>query len=558
MVAWLAILALVIVARVWAVFTENINWDEFAFLQRAAISARTGDVVGGGRPGLGTLLLIPFAEGCRSAVNALVQARLLWTAMVIAAGVAFWFMLQQVVPKSPHRWLSLATGTSLWIMAPHFMRFSTQVRTDQPAILFGLLGGLALLASRRRILWAVVAGVLLAVGFLFTQKLLYVGGLVAVATAGQLLIVGEWHRRREAGRLLVSAAAFLIVIAAYAQFAQDAAGGPALLPVSDGLDTFDYYRDFVGWRFYREMVPYLVPQLLVFVCLILLSSDWLRDRTRHGRQLAVAWGVTLMGVAVLLVHAGRFPYFYMVLGLFPAAAGALITGPILERLQKRDHRLIFLSSIWVPLAAMALVQAMDLAIDTQSHQRDTLAFIDRNFAPDARGFNGRAALACRNDPDPFPVRFNQHIRKQFAGDAGVRQTGLMISEFRMRPVMFMIAPGIGEPYPRELWEFWGTRYVRYSGTVFVPGRYVSGEPGWTDVFEVIVPGEYVWRSGADPSIPLLVGGRLLEPGSSIVFNQPGTLPIALPAGGEGMLSLALPEPPGAASLPFFLPMSRTW
>jgi hypothetical protein len=227
----------------------------------------------GGRPGLGTLILIPFADGCRNAIDALVQARVLWTAMVVASAVAFWLLLRSVLPPSPHRAVALATGLGLWVLAPAFVRFSIQIRTDQPAILFGLLGGLALIASRRRIHWAPIAGLLLGIGFLFTQKLLYIAGLVGVLAIGQLLILDDWRTRREVWRAGLAGAAFLLVVLGFRAVMTRAGSPPAMLPIAGPLNEFAFYRERFGWWQYIAMLPTLIPQMVAAgACLVAATA----------------------------------------------------------------------------------------------------------------------------------------------------------------------------------------------------------------------------------------------------------------------------------------------
>jgi hypothetical protein len=59
-VALWTVIALVGLARIIAIFTQNVARDEFLFRYRAVASIRSGDVIGHGRPGLGTLVLMPL------------------------------------------------------------------------------------------------------------------------------------------------------------------------------------------------------------------------------------------------------------------------------------------------------------------------------------------------------------------------------------------------------------------------------------------------------------------------------------------------------------------
>jgi len=241
-----AAVAAILAMRIRAIFSLNVNWDEFALLQRAILTEESGRIVGGGRPGLATLVLLPFAAECANAVDAIVRARMLWTVMVLASVGAFWLILREIVPESKYRGLAIGLGLSVWAIAPVFLRTSTQVRTDQPAVLFGLLGGLALLASRRHPAWALAAGGLLGIGFLFSQKLVYVAALVGLLAAGQLLLRGDWSARREAARALLAGGAFFLVVLGYRELTMRLAGGAPILPLEGQLRSFEFYREFIN------------------------------------------------------------------------------------------------------------------------------------------------------------------------------------------------------------------------------------------------------------------------------------------------------------------------
>jgi hypothetical protein len=546
---WAFLLA-VGVARVAAVTTQNVNWDEFLLLQRVVISVRRGEVLGGGRPGLGTLLLMPFAAGCRNAVDTLVQARVVWTGMVVAAAVAFWFVLRNVVPPSPHRPMALLTGLALWVLAPPFLQASNQVRTDQPAILFGLLGGLALLASRKAVWWAPVAGLLFAAGFAFSQQLLYVGTFVTVLAVGQLAMRGDWRPSRDIGRAAIVGVTCLTLLLVYRTAMDRFGGAPAMLPVAGQLTFFEFYREYFGWRLYKGMLPYLVPQLLVTACLIPATIPWLRGRSPYRPEILTAWAVLVVGIAILLFHAGRLPYFWMVLGLFPAAVGALILVPMLHHLRSHLAQGVFLTCIWLPLAALALGQAASMTVQRQAHQRESIEFVERSFPPDAHGFEGHTAFTCRDDPAPFPPMFAHTIVAEFGGEDRSQRAREFIARFREVPASFLVLP-VGQQYPQEVWDFWRTRYVHYYSTVHVPGRAIVGVAGWRDSMEVIVPGEYVWRTDAAGGPTLHVGTHVLESSQTVRLKR-GYQALRLSEGGEGMLVLALPEPPAPGTTQFYI------
>lgn len=536
------VLLLLLAGRIYAQFTESINWDEFALFQRAYVTWSTGNLVGGGRPGLGTLLLVPFAAACNNAITSIVQARFIWTLMTVAAVASLWALLTAAVPSSRYRRLAVITGVGLWCLAPPFLRYSIQVRTDQPAILLGLLGGVALLASRRQPALALVSGVAWAIGFLFSQKLIYVALLCGTLAIGRLFMDRDFQPRRDLLRAVLLSTAFFVVLTGYDALMSRVGSGVALLPVTGGLSVFEYYRRDYGWVLYRQLLPVLVPQLFVLALLAAATVISLRRRMPDkSRQLATAWGVATAGGAVITFHAARFPYFYMVLGLFIAAIAALLMPVLLERMSPGGRK-VLLSAVWVPLAFLAATQALLSMLDRQAVQRESLTFVDRNFPADARGFQPQGAFICRADPDPFPVRFRQNVVSEFRGPDAAERSARFIDEFRGRPVAFMIHPG---SYNDVIDEFWATRYVPYAAAVSVPGRRIV-EPGTE--FEPIVSGHYVWHS---PNADLRIDGALVRPGERVPLTAGRVYRLDVRPGEDGMLALALREPPSPQESSFF-------
>lgn len=533
--------------RTIAVFTLNINWDEFALLQRAELAARSGAVIGGGRPGLGTLVLMPLAAGCTDAIGALTTARLLWTFITAAAVWAFWRLLFVTLPPSPHRWMAAATGIALWCLAAPFLRFSVQLRTDHPAVLMGLLGGLVLVKSRVRPLLALAAGILFGVGFLFSQKLLYVGAITGVLALGHVMLRDDVRPAREAARAAATLAGFLVVVFLYRAIVSVHTAPPSLLPVGGAMRTFEYYREAIGWRFYRDMLPLIVPQIICFILWLGIGIYWLLRRGIPTKLMLVTLLVVATGTGVVLFHAARFQYSWIVLGLYPATLGALTLAAALPVLERSLHRLIVLMSIWIPLLATAAGQAAFTVIDDQAHQRASLRFVQRNFAFDARGHSGLGAFVCREDENPFPVWFHEHLTARFNSEPAASQTtDWLIREFRERPVVYFVGLQSWEQYPDRFKTFLDEHYVHYFGAVHLPGRSFSGGED-VQTFEVIVPGAYVWRS--DPAAtPLSVGGVSVPPGASVRLDA-GAYTVRSDA--PGMLVLAVEDSPAPDEQPFF-------
>lgn len=547
--------ALLLVALHLAVaFTENVNGDELGLLNRALVTSSTGEVQGGGRPGLGTLALVPFARNCADAVRAVVQARLFWTVFVVGAAVAFVILLRQFLPADRHRFTAILTALGLWILAPAFLEYSVQVRTDQAAICLGLWCGVALLASQRRRGWALVAGALFGLGFLFSQKAAYVGGLMGVLTLGRLAVDRNVDVPREAIRavlLLVGAAGVLLGYRVVA-----AAGGeaPALVALSGNLDSRAFYRSVFGYRYFVWMLPPLLPQVVALGLVAAVSVDWLRTRGQDGARIATAWGVVGFGLAVFLFHATRAPYFYLVVGLFPATAGGLVLGPVLRRLETPRERSLLLGVLWVPLAAVALYHVPDLLRDTQRPQREALAFVERNFSASAYGFQSYSLFMCRHDPEAFQFLNYRILDVYFGGPEGEARTEAMIRGFRSRPVSFLTLPASSQFIPSALRNFWLTHYTHYAHHIWVPGTSVQEtRSGSVGGFDAVVRGRYRWWP-EDTGARLLVDGAAVAPGQTVDLSV-GFHALGLPDGGGGRLMLDLAEPP---SDPPELPLFQPW
>ena len=113
-----------------AIYTESINWDEFALLARAERTVRLGEVVGGGRPGLATLLLIPFVRNCTDSVIAVVHARIAWQVFTLGylAGVFVLVRRWFVYSRNGSSGTSQATlAVVLLAFLPAFVTWSVQV-----------------------------------------------------------------------------------------------------------------------------------------------------------------------------------------------------------------------------------------------------------------------------------------------------------------------------------------------------------------------------------------------------------------------------------------------
>ncbi len=90
------VIAAVVGVRVAAVFTVAVNWDEFALLNNARLTAETGQLQAGGRPGLASVLLLPFVADCDDEVDVIRRARGLWLAITFALLAGFAALIAQL------------------------------------------------------------------------------------------------------------------------------------------------------------------------------------------------------------------------------------------------------------------------------------------------------------------------------------------------------------------------------------------------------------------------------------------------------------------------------
>jgi len=342
-----AILAVTLAAlHLVAVFTESVNWDEFAFLFRGNRSLRTGSLELGGRPGLALLALLPFAGGCDDSVSAIRSARLLWSLVTFASVAGLFYLLRNALPLptvSEPRWHRAAFAVAFLVLVPVWLRWSLQIRTDQWAIAFILWGGVCLLASKERSSWlSALAGGLMMCGYLATQKAVYVSALVGTVVLGHHLIAREWRWKRELGRvglmMLGGAMVFYVYKLGVSLFNQP------YTPISAGVgisifEVFAWYRKWVGFRVYEAMLPTLWPHM-IFLGVLIATSSWAiyerlfrrkqPPRVTRWRELMVAWALLALGYKIMTFHASAFPYFWLTLGLFPAAAVFFAYGPAAE------------------------------------------------------------------------------------------------------------------------------------------------------------------------------------------------------------------------------------
>lgn len=549
----LAVLAAtLLVLQILAVRTETVNWDEFGLLFRAHESMRTGHLLAGGRPGLASIVAIPTVRGCTDGVSAVRTARYVWlvfTALLIAGT---WTLLRKFCRRSASPALAASLGTGLLVLVPVFLRWSLQVRADQPALAASVWSGVVLLGKRRRWEHALAAGCLLGMGYLFSQKAFYIGLLVIVLAAGDVFVDREWRMARELRRAAAFAGGGLLSLAIYRLLVSRFFALPPVNTWDTVTVDFPGYRSSIGFNAYVGMLPTLVPHAVLVA--LLAWATWrgrpLRE-SPEGRTLIVAWAVIALGVAVGVFHAGAFPYFWMTLGIFPAVAIALGFDRVLQLLDAPRDRVGLVALIGLLLAIPSLRASLLLQEDSQTPQRMALEFVARNFAPEDRGFQPESALFCRLDPAPFPTFFSQEIVAGFYRAEARANIASFLQEFRTRPIRFLVSSIRLQHFPAEVRRFWALHYVPYRDNVFVPGRELEGEEGTEVSLDILVPGRYRWwpslAAGADA---VSIDGAPIAPHADL-FLEAGPHTARMPRQAHGWLTLALRDPPGDGPFPPF-------
>jgi hypothetical protein len=542
------------VLRLAAIRAENVNWDEFALLDRVARSFESQQLLAGGRPGLAVVHLMPLVEGCEDEIATIRRARWLWTGWTILLLAGFWRLMVIVRRAAPHPWRGAALAVGMLVLVPVFLRWSIQVRTDQPALACALWGGVAMLASRRRPALAAVAGALFAIGFLFSQKAVYAVALVGLLTVAELVVERDLRWRREIGRGLQCGLTAAAAAVLYLWLVSTWREQPTLVDFEAGFDVFDFYRRAVGNRVYLGMLPtlgghFVFGALFAVACLFAVGR---RGRGGGVPSLAVALALLLLGWAVARFHAGAFPYFWMTLGLFPAAVAGYALEAAVDWLPGRRAQLGAVGVIAALLVASGLPAAVRLLADTQSVQAESLAFIGRHFGPGEVGFHPERAPFCRALESPFPTYFSQHIVFRFRGDQGEENTQTFLEEFRTRHVRYILDSHRLRQFPAPILRFWARNYGIYHSRVLLPARPLAGTAGEEEVFEAVAPGPYTWHQRPEEGMgSLAVDGATVPPDGTIDLAA-GEHRASFSGGRvHGTLWLEVGEAPDPTTEPFY-------
>ncbi len=253
-----------------------------------------------------------------------------------------------------------------------------------------------------------------------------------------------------------------------------------------------------------------------------------------------------------LFHAGAFFYFWMTLGVFPAVAFAVARVPVLSLVPARG-RALAAAAFWVALALPGIFQMAFLLVDTQGVQRDSLAFVHRNFGPGDAGFHPERGPFCWAGEQPVRPFFSMTIYRTLDGpdpERNARALEDLLETFREEPVVFLVQSFRLNQFPAPLRRFWAENYQPYRDSVFVLGRRLAGRAGSRSEFDLIAPGTYRWLP-AGGSGRVRIGDRVLAPGD-VAELPPGHYAARfvddVP---DAMLVLAVTDAPGPAPRRFY-------
>lgn len=537
-----------VVAHVAALYTDAANWDEFALLRRAQDSLQTGVLQSGGRPGLAVLPLMPFVDDCTHVMDVVHATRIAWAFITFALLGGVFVLLRIATRRTSTSFYAAAIGTASLALLPLFLRWSLQVRTDQPAVAAALWAGVALFASQKRWWLAAVGGALAATGYLCSQKAVYIVALVGVLLAGDWYIGRDFDWRREAKRVAAAVAGGIVTLLVYRVVVQAMFVPPDTVSLDEGMNRFRWYKMILHYRLYRDIVPTAIPHVALIGLVFAAALHAFRRSTTERRPLLVALVVGLLGIAVGRFHTASFPYFWITIGVFPATTIALGYAGIRELLPRAHLAVIALA--WLLMIVLAVRYRAETLADTQAVQRDSFGFVER-LPASMRGFNTDGGLICRRDPDPLPVFLGQHVQARFFGKNGPAYAEKFVAEHRTRPVAFIVRSNrVGFPGPVK--TFWETHYVLYRAAVWLAGQPIAGARDTRLDLDLVMNGRYRWQAGDGR---ITVDGTPLAPGDTIELTAGAHAVTIASDRADGMLVLAVDEPPGPIA-PFYdkLPM----
>jgi len=333
---------------------------------------------------------------------------------------------------------------------------------------FYFLACYALLEANRRLrsrILASVAGLLLGVAGLITQKMLAVAG----ATLAVLLAADAWRRRRhpEALPFVVHPVAFLLPGALLGSAALVTGAFLGFLPqlfqitIVEAIPHARLDRVVPLWQYASPFLSATAPTSLALALGLL---GWLAIGARREPMWLVPLG--LAGLLGIVIRAG-YPYNYVLLLLLAALLAvrgfSLVVGALAARLPERSRAALPLLYL-LPLAVLPQqMHFVERASDNPS-QLAILAKIDRFSEPQDAVIDGAGGAPFRPHGSYYWMHGAAH--RQFSRDLFRDR---LPADYRNSRAIFWIDDFRQRKLPRTVRRYLTEHYVRVDGELYALG-----------------------------------------------------------------------------------------
>lgn len=526
-----ALLAATAVAKLWLVFTQNINWDEFYYLSQV-YDWRRGSL----DQALQTihvhlfawLTLIPGNE-----VPQIIAARLVYFGLHVAATALLFAIARRAFDQE----LALL-GVFFYFSFSFVVDNATSFRTDGLAVLLVLAAIHLLLMPERSWRHLVAAGMTTALAGLVTIKAVFylpVFGLLLVAP-----ILAGLSRLR----LLLEGLVYLC--AGAVTFGSLYLMHTAMLDIPESGAAVDYAR---GAAAKVILLNHPFPQLPwlafsfrdnAFIWLLLLPGLF---GVLIGCYRAENWPRQAMLLAFFLpflsfaIYRNAFPYYYV----FAFPLTLLLCGLGLETLDRHRRARGGGSSLPYKIAAVAGTAVMltanvvEKGVDGMQTQRRIIEAVHQMFPEPVPYIDRNSMIASFPKVGFFMSSWG--LEKYRDGGRPVFREGLQ----REAPIFLIantpvleIGPGTTRPPSyagislfEEDWKTLRENYIPHWGPIYVAGKAFEGLSAAPRGFEVLIPGTYTLEAAG----PVIIDGTTYLPGAFLTLEMGGH-EIANPAPGR--------------------------
>lgn len=367
--------------------------DEFGLLQgaRYLLQAPLYHGVDPIKTVLATSVYAPLTK-LDSALTMVLAARLLGLLAACGSLLLVYQAARALWPRSYPAPLAVLLALSF----SNYFERAFRIRTDTLALPFAL-GAFLLLVRPRPCRWhAPVAGMLLGVAFLCTQKAIYFLAAFLFALVAARWSSNGWRSalRNGFGLALGWAVAFLLYSVWFGGWKWWSVVLQVLLGpryIFSGTGSYAGLDSFI----YQTLTRNLVPYGLSLVGLLITVVGWRRVGTAQRFAALATAGTTLL----VFIHTQPWPYVFVWAQVFLA----LWVVPLVERLAARPHPIgRHAPMIAVALAALSLPRQIRY-LDHDNHlQLQVLAQAERLLAPTDRYFDGIGMVVNRSIAGSYP------------------------------------------------------------------------------------------------------------------------------------------------------------